>query len=130
MVTICSVEGCERAVHCNHLCNLHYHRYLKWGTTDKKIGTRAKNGSGYIDSSGYVRRQHKTKQVLEHRQVMENILGRPLKNYETVHHRNGIRTDNRPENLELWSSRHPKGSRVEDLIQFAKEVLEEYGDKT
>lgn len=64
--------------------------------------------------------------VQEHRVVMEKMIGRYLEKNETVHHKNGIRTDNRPENLELWTKAHSYGQRVSDLVQWAEELLAKY----
>lgn len=52
--------------------------------------------------------------VAEHRLVMENVEKRFLKPHEQVHHRNGDRADNRPENLELWQTHQPPGQRVHE----------------
>ena len=52
---------------------------------------------------------------------MAEIIGRPLFPHENVHHRNGHRSDNRPENLELWVTRQPQGQRVADLVAFVHE---------
>lgn len=70
--------------------------------------------------SGYVVLcNEKGRYQLEHRAVMEQMLGRKLKPFpqETVHHKNGIKTDNRPENLELWTSNHGSGQRATDAVR-------------
>lgn len=66
--------------------------------------------------------------VLHHRYVMEQKIGRSLISGETVHHKNGVRTDNSPENLELWVTIQPSGQRVEDLLAWAIEIQKRYAD--
>ncbi len=79
-----------------------------------------------MDSDGYVLITVDGRKVKEHRWVMEQSLGRALVAGETVHHRNGVRADNRVENLELWTRPQPPGVRAEDLADWAEEVLRLY----
>jgi hypothetical protein len=82
---------------------------------------------GRVDKHGYHVVVKDGKQCFQHRLIMENMIGRALLPQETVHHKNGIRNDNRQQNLELWASGNPRGQRVEDKVEFALEILALYG---
>lgn len=68
--------------------------------------------------------------ILEHRLVMEKMIGRPLFPSETVHHINGQRHDNRPENLELWDHQHGGGQRhVQKIAFYSSEIMAKASDE-
>lgn len=100
---------------------------------------KKRSGEGNISKDGYKiitcpEKDHPNRydskgRIAEHVYIMTKYIGRPLKKGEAVHHINGIRDDNRIENLELWHRSHPPGQRVEDKIQWCKEFLEIYGYK-
>jgi hypothetical protein len=96
------------------------------------LSERAKlRGKGYRDSKGYLRVTVKINgkwnyALMQHRRVMEQTLGRKLLPNENVHHINGKRDDNRPENLELWVKSQPSGQRPQDLVKWAREILRLY----
>ena len=120
----CKVEGCKDIQHARGYCSNHYQIEKRNGSIEFR--KRQSNGSGYIDTHGYVLISKNGIQVREHRWVMEQHLGRSLMYGENVHHKNGVKSDNRLENLELWSKSQPWGQRVEDKIKWAVEILTLY----
>ncbi len=130
----CSVDNCEAPHHSNGLCRTHGLRLGHTGSVraDEPIGTPS--GTGHINH-GYRHVPVAPEQcwlvggatkAAEHRFVMARHLGRPLVEGENVHHRNGVRTDNRLENLELWLNSQPHGQRVSDRVIAALETLRRY----
>ena len=133
----CLIEGCDRKAQARGWCAYHYHRWIIKGAPDHPLEKRtgenhyAWKGGKYADRKGYIHVliPGAGDYALEHRVVMEQFLGRPLLPQESVHHINGVRDDNRIENLELWSSSHPSGQRVEDKLAWAREIVALYGDE-
>ena len=65
--------------------------------------------------------------INEHTFVMTQHIGRALRDGENVHHINGVRDDNRIENLELWHRSQCPGQRLKDKLEWCKEFLLKYG---
>lgn len=130
----CSVDDCPRDSAGHGLCKTHGSRLKQHGDVLAEVPIREVSGEGCL-SHGYWKvpvspeLRHLVNgdtNIAEHRLVMAIHVGRPLEPDEVVHHINGIRTDNRVENLELWSTSHPKGQRVEDKVAWALGILRRY----
>lgn len=93
---------------------------------DRRPARAPRDGYRRKSKDGYIQVYSDGRWLMEHRQVMEQVLGRSLDGGENVHHKNGVRNDNRPENLELWVTSQPAGQRPEDLVVWAREILKKY----
>lgn len=128
---ICVVDTCNSKHAALGFCQAHYRAFQTFCDKDRwpekrsiiSNSTQARYITVYVPDHPAATKQGT---VLQHRLVMEEMLGRYLERHENVHHKNGDRADNRPENLEIWSVVQPSGQRVEDKVKYAIEILEMY----
>ena len=123
----CCIAGCFETPQGRGMCSKHYRRWKKYGAAEVVAWEYASDSrkEWHRDRRGYVvrydpgnRSSSPNGYVYQHRHVMSEMLGRSLRNGENVHHRNGPRSDNTPENLELWASGQPAGQRVQDRVRW------------
>ena len=128
----CTIDDCQKKYRAKGMCQMHYRRNKLYDNPRLKPGRPRKNTAS-INNNGYELLYEPENPnanvnglVLVHRKVMAEILGRALVDYENVHHKNGIRHDNSPDNLELWNTKQPIGQRPEDKVKYAMEILTLY----
>lgn len=131
---MCIVSDCSASAvvgnKCQLRCILHQGRFAMGRNLDGPRRGEAP-AAWWFTPQGYLRKTimvgGEKRGVLQHREVMEQHLGRALRPEENVHHINGVRHDNRIENLEIWNTSQPAGQRPADKLAWAYEIINLYG---
>jgi hypothetical protein len=119
----CDFSGCGKPHYAHGYCSGHATQLRK----GEELRVIREKFQWYVTPAGYVRRSKPGGgSEYQHRVVMEESLGRELFPDENIHHKNGNRSDNRIENLELWPTKQPAGQRVEDKLEWADEMIARY----
>lgn len=114
----CSVDSCDSQAQSNHMCEKHAQRMRRYGdvnyiTPEKERVKRLREAQPTLRKlkpSTYPKLYGRH----EHRVVMESIIGRRLERLEIVHHIDGNKHNNYPDNLQLMSqSEHMKLHHLE-----------------
>ncbi len=138
----CGHPECTAPIHSRRLCNLHYRRVLAkeqrvkpcgcgcgeftnksfvWGhhtrlfSNEEQKRRAAFNDGSAMRDTGEGKTYRKMMGRHEHRRVAEQMAGRPLTFDDVVHHKNGNKRDNRPENLELTTRTEHINAHRQDL---------------
>jgi hypothetical protein len=130
---ICAFEGCQNKHQANGLCSS---RLWQLDQGKELTPLRGRHGRkhercsypGFVPAPEGHPNAKRNGAIFEHVLAMTETLGRPLAKGETVHHKNNIKWDNRPENLELWHVHQPCGASVADTVAWARWFLKEDGE--